>query len=58
VKQAAVGSQMTMDCAYIDRAANQAICCWDAPDRPSVEALFAKAGIKPESFREVTVYPG
>ena len=53
-----MGSQMTMDCAYIDRTANQAICCWDAPDRPSIEALFAKAGIKPESVREVTVYPG
>ena len=47
-----------MDCAYVDAAAGQAICCWDAPDRASVDALFSKAGVRPETIREVTVYPG
>ena len=44
-----------MDTAYIDAVAGQPICCWDAPDRKSIEALFAKAGYRPESIREVTV---
>ena len=47
-----------MEIAYVDAAAGQAICVWDAPDRSSVEALFAKAGVKPETAREVTVYSG
>jgi hypothetical protein len=42
-----------MDRAYIDKGANQAICCWDAPDRGSVEALFARAQVRPQSIREV-----
>ncbi len=46
-----------MDRAYVDEAAGQAICCWDAPDRKAVEALFAKANLTPERIREVTVYP-
>lgn len=45
-----------MDNAYVDKAANQAICCWDAPDRKSVEELFGKANVTPESIREVAVY--
>jgi hypothetical protein len=45
-----------MDRAYVDEAAGQAICCWDAPDRDSVEALFQRAGVKPEKIREVAVY--
>ena len=47
-----------METAYVDAAAGQAICCWDAPDRSSVEALFLKAGVKPERIREVVIYPG
>jgi hypothetical protein len=47
-----------MDRAYVDAAAGQAICVWEAPDRSSIEALFAKAGVKPETVREVTVYSG
>jgi len=46
-----------MDRAYVDEAAGQAVCVWDAPDRTSVEALFAKAGVKPETIRQVAVYP-
>ena len=45
-----------MDRGYIDTAANQAMCCWNAPDRPSVEGLFKKAGLRPESIREVVEY--
>jgi len=32
------------------------MCVWDAPDRSSVEALFAKAGVRPETIRDVIVY--
>lgn len=46
-----------MDNAYIDAAAGQAICCWDAPDRKAVEDLFSRAKLQPESIREVAVYP-
>lgn len=45
-----------MDRAYVDQSASQAICVWDAPDRAAVEDLFSKAGVKPESVREVAVY--
>ena len=47
-----------METAYVDAAASQAICCWDAPDRSSVEALFSKVGVIPETIREVAVYSG
>jgi hypothetical protein len=47
-----------MDRAYVDAAAGQAICVWDAPDRGSIEDLFARAGVKTEKIREVAVYPG
>lgn len=55
---ASVGSDFQLDNAYVDQAAGQAICCWEAPDRASVEALFAKARVSPEQIREVQVYPG
>ena len=45
-----------MDSAFVDKAAGQAVCVWDAPDRTSVEALFARAGVPTESVREVAVY--
>ncbi len=45
-----------MDCAYVDKEAGQAICCWTAPDRTSIEALFAKAEVNTERIREVVVY--
>ncbi len=45
-----------MDKAYVDEVEGQAICCWEAPDRKSVEDLFTKAQIQPESIREVTEY--
>ncbi len=51
-----MGSSLKIDAAYVDHAAGQALCVWDAPDRASVEQLFAKAGLRPESIREVTVY--
>jgi hypothetical protein len=47
-----------MDIAYIDDTAGVAVCVWDAPDRPSLEAVFAKAGVRSETIRQVTVYSG
>jgi hypothetical protein len=47
-----------MDTAYVDKAAGQAVCVWDAPDRSSIESLFARAGVKTEKIREVAVYTG
>ncbi len=44
---------MTLERAYVDEEHGQAICCWNAPDRASIEDLFAKAKVKPESIREV-----
>ena len=51
-----MGSSLKLETAYVDQSAGQAICVWDAPDRAGVESLFAKAGLKPQSVREVTVY--
>lgn len=47
-----------MDRAYIDETNGQAICCWSAPDRKSIEDLFAKAQVEPKSIAEVTIYSG
>jgi hypothetical protein len=47
-----------MERAFVDTSAGQAICCWNAPNRQGVEALFAKANVKPESIREVMEYGG
>jgi hypothetical protein len=52
----AAGKDLTMDWAYVDRATNQPICCWNASDRKSVEELFSRAGQQVESIREVAVY--
>jgi hypothetical protein len=56
VINASRGSDLMMDKAYVDEVKGQAICCWEAPDRKSVEDLFMKAQIQPESIREVTEY--
>lgn len=45
-----------MERAYVDEAKGQAICCWNAPDRKSIEDLFSKVQIKAESIREVIEY--
>ena len=50
------GSNLCMDKAYVDEENNQAICCWSAPDRKSIEDLFAKANVKVESIRNVVEY--
>jgi hypothetical protein len=55
---ASVGSNLKMDRAYIDEDNGQAICCWSAPDRKSVEDLFTKAKVEPESIKEVVIYSG
>ena len=56
MKQASVGSPLRMDCAYVDETAGVALCAWDAPERTSLEALFARAGVRTESVRQVAVY--
>jgi hypothetical protein len=45
-----------MDNAYIDEENAQAICCWDAPDRESIEKIFSEAGVVTESVKEVKKY--
>lgn len=47
-----------MDRAYVDEKTGQAICCWSAPDQKTIEGIFAKADVKPESVKAVAVYSG
>jgi hypothetical protein len=35
---------------------HQPICCWEAPDRKSIEDLFRRAGQQIESLRDVETY--
>jgi hypothetical protein len=58
VLAAATGSKLKMDAAYVDMDKSRALCFWDAPDRKSIEELFAKAGLKPKRIHEVMPYPG
>ncbi|MEO0226305.1 MAG: nickel-binding protein [candidate division WOR-3 bacterium] len=55
---ASVGSNVKMDRAYIDEKTGQATCCWSAPDQKTIESVFAKAGVKPESIKSVVIYSG
>lgn len=55
---ASVGGTCKMDRAYIDESTGQAICCWSAPDKQSVEELFQRANVKPVSITQVTIYSG
>jgi hypothetical protein len=45
-----------MDKAYVDEENSQAICCWSAPDRKSIEDLFTKANVPVESIKSVVEY--
>ena len=45
-----------MEKAYIDEENSQAICCWSAPDRKSVEEMFSKAQVQVESIRSVVEF--
>jgi len=56
VVKASGGSGLTMDRAYVDKNKAQAVCCWNAPGMSSITDLFAKAGVKTESIREVEEY--
>lgn len=47
-----------MEIAYVKKFKEQAICCWDAPDRDAIEAVFEKAGLVTESVEEVEIYHG
>lgn len=59
VLAAAAGTGLAMDAAFVDQSEGHVTCVWEAPDRAAVEALFARAGQRPERIREVTPYrPG
>jgi uncharacterized protein YpmB len=45
-----------MDTAYINEEKAQAICCWNAPDKATIEGVFAKAGVTAEAVEEVVEY--
>ena len=45
-----------MDNAYIDENKAQAVCCWNAPDKSSVEDLFSKAGVATQEIQEVVEF--
>ena len=53
---ASAGTGMTLDWAYVDRTPHQPVCCWQAPDRNSIEGLFRRAGQQIESLRDVETY--
>lgn len=44
--------------AFIIEDQAQAVCVWEGPDQASVEAVFAKAGVKIDSIDSVTEYGG
>lgn len=56
VVEASVGSGCEMDTAYINEQKARATCCWNAPDRATIEGVFTKAGIAFESMEEVVEY--
>ncbi len=56
VIKASVGSLLYMEKAYVDENKAQAVCCWNSPDLKSVEELFNKAGVNPESIQEVVEF--
>ena len=56
VVEASVGSGCKMDQAYINESKAQALCCWDAPDRTTIEGVFTKAEVNIESIEEVVEY--
>ncbi len=45
-----------MDYAFIKKNKDQAVCCWEAPDRDTIEDLFGSVGLVTESVEEVEVY--
>ena len=53
---ASAGTGIALDWAYVDRMTHQPICCWEAPDRKSIEDLFRRAGQQIESLRDVETY--
>ncbi|MBN1435045.1 DUF4242 domain-containing protein [Candidatus Fermentibacterales bacterium] len=42
-----------MDRAYLNRELGRVFCCWQAPSRADIEALFEKAGAPFEEIIEV-----
>lgn len=51
-----MGSELTMETAYVDENKGQAICVWEAPDKQAIDDLLAKAQVAPESIRQVVEY--
>jgi hypothetical protein len=47
-----------MEQAFLNESGARAVCCWNAPDLPTIEALFAKAGVATDSVEEVVEYGG
>ncbi len=45
-----------MSNAYVNETDAHAVCCWEGPDRGSVEALFAKAGVATKIIDEVVEF--
>ena len=45
-----------MERAYMNRNEGFVTCCWNAPDRESVETLFKNAGAPYEKIIEVEEY--
>ena len=58
VKEASVGSSCTMDYAFVKKNKEQAVCCWEAPDRDTIVKLFSSVGLVTESVEEVEVFSG
>lgn len=56
MKTAAVGSCAKLERTYVDEDAGQTICFWAAPDRKTIEGIFQKAGVKPETVRQVKLH--
>jgi hypothetical protein len=44
---------LLMERAYVEAESGKTICCWEAVDRPSLEGLFARAGVHFESMSPV-----
>ena len=44
---------MKMERAFIEEERQSATCCWSAPNKESLAALFDKAGVRPERISTV-----
>ncbi len=42
--------------AFVNESQARAVCCWDAPDKTTIEGLFSLSGLEPTSVEEVVEY--